>query len=252
MTPTDAIGEPVGELDHDRCLVHGTGEIRAYLQRLFDARCILSGQADGTTASQVTALLHVGDASLLIDVPRGKETLRQWLESPRLRFESSLERISVGFVTGPVWLDQHEGQPALGLPLPTRLHYRQRREYLRVAPPMGALRCQLPLRQDDETTWVDAAIGDIGGGGLALLMRADAMPLAVGDVLEGCQVHLPQCEPVAIDLVVRHVVARCGHGPPVVQAGCEFVDLPRALQDRLFRYLMQLDRERVSRRRTWE
>lgn len=37
-------------------------------------------------------------------------------------------------------------------------------------------------------------------------------------------------------------------GKDVLQAGCEFVDLPAATQAKLFRYLMQLDREQLARR----
>ena len=253
MTASDVIRPPVGERSHDNCLVHAAHEIRSHLQRLLEARSVLVGRAHDTAPTQVTALLHVGESTLLIDVPRTQATLREWLDSPRLQFESSVQRISLSFATGPAWLDQHEGRPALGLPIPNRLRYEQRREYLRVAPPTGSLRCQVPTRGvDDELAWVEATIRDIGGGGVAMLVSADAIKLTVGDILEGCVIELPQAERMTVTLLVRHLFARTGHGPPVLQAGCEFLELPRVAQDKLFRYLMQLDRERVSRRRAWE
>lgn len=231
-------------------MVHGPGEIRGHLLRLLDARSTLVGQAVGTADAQVTALLHVGETSLLIDVPRAKHTLREWLDSPQLRFEGSIERISVAFSCGPAWLDHHDGRPALGVPFPGRLLYRQRRDYLRIAPPPGSLRCRLPVHRETEApAWIDATIRDIGGGGLAMLSPAGAVSLVAGETLEGCVIDLPFLEPVTVNLLVRHVVARDGHGPPVLQAGCEFVGLPAATQDKLLRYVMQLDRERVSRRR---
>lgn len=252
MTATD-VSPPVGERCHDKCMVDAAQEIRAHLQRLLDARSVLVGQAHGSSATQVTALLHVGEKSLLIDVPRTQATLREWLDCTRLHFESSVERISISFATGPAWLDQHEGRAALGLPLPARLRYAQRREYLRVAPPMGTLRCHLPTRDaEDELVWVDASIRDIGGGGVAMLVSSRTVSLTVGATLEGCVIDLPQGERVTVTLLVRHLFARTSNGPSVLQAGCEFVDLPRSAQDKLFRYVMQLDRERVSRRRAWE
>lgn len=251
MTTADALRQAGAEpAPDDHCLVHATGEVRVYLQRLLDARCVLVGQAEGATATQVTALLQVGEASLLIDVPRPAQAQREWLASPVLRFESSLERVAVSFATGPAWLDRHEGQPALGLPFPARLRYHQRREYLRIAPPTGGLRCGLPTPGGNDRR--DAAVLDIGGGGVALLVREEDLSFAVGDLVEGCTIGLPQGEPLTVRLLVRHLVPRESRGGPAWQAGCEFVDLPRAAQDRLFRYVMHLERERMSRRRELE
>ncbi|KQY52228.1 flagellar brake protein [Lysobacter sp. Root494] len=251
--PTEALRQPADERCYEKYMVHGAGEIRGHLHRLLDARSVLVAHAVGAAATQVTALLHVGEKSLLIDVPRAKDALREWLDSAQLRFEGSIERISVVFTCGPAWLDRHDDRPALGVPFPGRLLYQQRRDYLRIAPPMGSLRCRLPVRHPaEEPAWIDATIRDIGGGGLAMLSPANAVPLVVGETLEGCVIDLPFLEPVTVNLLVRHVVARDGHGPPVLQAGCEFVGLPLATQDKLLRYVMQLDRERVSRRRAQE
>ena len=251
--PTEALRQPADERCYEKCMVHAPGEIRGHLHRLLDVRSVLVGQALGAAATQVTALLHVGEKSLLIDVPRAKDALREWLDSPQLRFEGSIERISVVFTCGPAWLDRHDGRPALGVPFPGRLLYQQRRDYLRIAPPTGSLRCRLPARSEtEEPAWIDATIRDIGGGGLAVLSPANAVPLVIGETLEGCVIDLPFLEPVTVNLLVRHVVAREGHGPKVVQAGCEFVGLPLATQDKLLRYVMQLDRERVSRLRAQE
>ncbi len=250
VLPADTDRCDAGQTD-DKCLVLAEADIRRHLQRLLDTRTVLVGNADGAASTQVTALLHVGTKTLLVDVPRAKEVLRLWLDSPRLRFEGSIERISVGFATGPAWLDQHGGLPALGLPLPTRLRYQQRREFLRIAPPTGTLRCRVPaLDAEAEAPWIEATIRDVGGGGLALLVPEGALPLALGEVLEGCVIELPQLGTVCVDLLVRHLVKR--ERPPGLQAGCEFVGLPAAAQDKLFRYVMQLDRERVSRRRGQE
>jgi c-di-GMP-binding flagellar brake protein YcgR len=78
------------------------------------------------------------------------------------------------------------------------------------------------------------------------------MRFAVGDVLAGCHVDLPQFGEIEFDLRVRHVVEREQRGRVVTQAGCEFVELQPAAQRKLFRYLMQLDREVLARRRQYE
>lgn len=249
MTTAD-VGHPVSGAAHDNCMVLDAGEIRALLRRLLDARSVLVGQSGDFATPQVTALLHVGESGLLIDAPRPEHAVREWLASPLLRFESSVERISVSFACGPARLDRHAGQLALAVPIPSRLRYQQRREYLRIAPPAGGLRCRVPRPGvAGEPAWIDATILDIGGGGAAMLVRDDGLPFTVGDVLAGCMIDLPQGPPVTVNLLVRHIVARAGPGPSAWQAGCEFVDLPTPVQDRLFRYVMHLERERMARRR---
>jgi c-di-GMP-binding flagellar brake protein YcgR len=82
-----------------------------------------------------------------------------------------------------------------------------------------------------------------------MLAPHEAVTFTIGDVLADCVIELPDFGKVMVNLRVRHVVARKQRGKDAWQAGCEFVDLPAGTQDKLFRYVMQLERERVSRQR---
>lgn len=249
--PTDpAPPSAGGESYYDKCMVHGAAEIRRHLQKLVDARCTVVGHAEGNIASVVTVLIEVGEASLLVDVPRSRERLDAWLASPRLLFEGTLDHIAMRFGCGPGTLQTHGGRPALRLPMPTHLLYLQRREYMRREPPVEGLRCHVPANaNDDHPSFVEATIRDIGGGGLAVLAPLEAVTFVIGDLLPGCVIELPGFGKVVVNLRVRHVVSRKQRGKDAWQAGCEFVDLPVGTQDRLFRYVMQLERDRVSRHR---
>ncbi|MGN6513327.1 MAG: flagellar brake protein, partial [Lysobacteraceae bacterium] len=183
-----------------------------------------------------------------VDVPPGRDTLMRWLNAPQLRFEGSIERVALRFACGPAQLDEHDGRPALLLPVPQRLLHLQRREFMRREPPVGALTCRFPSAER-AGQWVDATIRDIGGGGLAILGTREQIHFTVGDVVGGCRITLPELGDVVVDLRVRHVVERQHRGRDLAQAGCEFVDLDAASQRKLFRYLMQLDREKLARRR---
>jgi c-di-GMP-binding flagellar brake protein YcgR len=231
-------------------MVHGAAEIRRHLRKLVDARCTMVGHAEGHTASVVTVLIEVEEASLLVDVPRSSERLDAWLASPRLLFEGTVDRIAMRFGCGPGTLVTHGGRPALRLPMPTRLLYLQRREFMRREPPAQGLRCHVPARTGTGgPTFVEATIRDIGGGGLAVLAPHEAVTFVIGDVLPDCVIELPDLGRVMVNLRVRHVATRKQRGKDAWQAGCEFVDLPAGTQDKLFRYVMQLERERVSRHR---
>jgi c-di-GMP-binding flagellar brake protein YcgR len=234
---------------YDKFYVHGQAEIRRHLQRLVDGRCAVRARAEGSNASVVTVVLQVEDASLWVDLPPDEPMLRSWLAAPQLRFEGSIERVALRFACGPGTMDSQDGRPALLLPIPTRLLHLQRREYMRREPPLGTLTCRLAARPAGHE--VDATIRDIGGGGLAIVATRDAIDFTVGEVL-GSRIELPGIGEVEVDLRVCHVLAREHRGRELAQAGCEFVDLAPAAQRKLFRYLMQLDREAMARRRLAE
>lgn len=235
----------------DKYMVHDAREIHRYLERLLEGRCTLLGHVEGGGASTVTALLDVDDTSYRVDVPRSPEDQRAWAASAKLSFEGNLDRVALRFHSGPGRVVVHDGRPALSLPLPTRMLHLQRREFVRLEPATGTLQCRVPTRRDSQQGgWTVATIRDIGGGGLAVLAPGEDVAFVVGDVITGCEIDLPGCDPVVVDLCVRHVVARQQRrGKDALQAGCEFVNLSPGAEDKLFRYVMQLDRQRAQKGR---
>lgn len=248
-TPPTTASEEAG-LDgfYDKFYIQDAGEIRHHLQRLVNESGTMTVHADGSTDTLPILLLEAGKTSIWIDVPNSRPVLDQWIDARLLHFEGSLSRAAMRFSCGPAKLGEYEGRPALMLPIPARVLYLQRREFVRREPPSGSLSCHLHLPVTGD---VDATIRDIGGGGLAILAVRKAVSLQVGDVLEDCEIDLPEIGPIQVNLLIRHIVDRPHLGQGMAQAGCEFVDLAPAVQRKLFRYLMQLDREQVSGRR-WE
>jgi c-di-GMP-binding flagellar brake protein YcgR len=249
---TNTLEPPDGDSYYDKFYVYNAADVRRHLQRLVDGRSTLVAHADGAYEGAVTMLLQVEDASLWVDAPRGKDTLGRWLASDHLRFEGSIERVALRFASGPAVLDHYDGRPALLLPLPDRVLHLQRREFVRRAPTPGTLVCRVPATPGTRPEWTNIEVHDISGGGVALQATRQQIGFAIGGVLSGCHIDLPQFGEMECDLRVRHVSERDQRGKTVVQAGCEFVDLPPAAQRKLFRYLMQLDREVLARRRQFE
>ena len=248
---------PPSELDaadldgyYDKFYVHDIGEIRHHLQRLAGERCALTVRAEGSADSMATMLLRVDEGSLWIDVPSTRKLLDAWLAAHQLRIEGSIDRAALRFSAGPAWLDSFEDKPALRLALPARMLYLQRREFMRREPPAGSLVCYLRLPESDRE--IQASIRDIGGGGLAIVATRSEVTFKTGDVLKDCRIELPEIGEVEVNLQVRHVLVRGHIGYDAAQAGCEFVGLTPAAQRKLFRYLMQLDRDQLARRRGLE
>lgn len=245
--------EPQDSDYYERFFVYNATDVRRHLQRLVDGRCTLVAHVDGSYEGVVTLLLQVEDAALWIDTPRGEDTLARWLAAAELRFEGSIERVALRFTCGPATLDVHAGRPAVLLPVPDRVLHLQRREYVRREPPVGSLVCKVRNPAEGaRPAWFDAGVRDISGGGVALLMTPEQMRPSVGALLAGCRMDLPQFGDVEFDLRVRHVIEREHRGRTIAQAGCEFIDLAPAAQRKLLRYIMQLDREVLARRRQYE
>lgn len=235
---------------YDKCMLHDAASIRVQLQQLIDQRCTLTASGDGGAVSMLTAPLAMVGATLWIDVPPSDAVLRRLLQCERLSFEGALNRVTLRFTGGPPVLGTHDGRPALSLPMPDRLLHLQRRELMRREPPPNTLSCLVPGRnRAPGAAPTLTTIRDIGGGGLAVLAPDDSLTLAPGDVLPGCMIELPDVGTVEVTLRVCHVRHVQQRGKDIRQAGCEFVDLPAASQTKLFRYLMQLDREQLARRR---
>ena len=238
-----------GESMYEKYMLHHPADIRGCLKQLVDKHCALLVHAAGTE-NAVSVALAVGASSLWVDVPRDAELTAQLLAADRLRFESSIDRITVRFATGAAREATHEGLPALEVPLPVKVMHLQRREYVR-REPLGAVSCLLPAHADGGTRrTIRASIADIGGGGLAVLTSDDtSLDLKTGDLFPDVVLELPEQEPMTVTLCVQHAQKVDQHGRRVWRAGCSFVDLTVADQARLLRYVMQLDRLHTARMR---
>jgi c-di-GMP-binding flagellar brake protein YcgR len=229
--------------------------VQGLLRRLIEHKCTVSvtpvvEPRRPEPAGVVSALLAVDEVHLWVDVPRQEALLRSLLRHPSLAFDGYLDRVHVRFRCGPAVLDSQEGQPALRVPTPDRVLHLQRRELMRREPPPGELRCMLPARPTavPPTPAIEAAIRDIGGGGLALLVPVSAGRLKIGEVLRGCRIAVPETGVLEVDLETCHVREFQQGVATIQQAGCRFVDMAEAAETKLFRYLMHLDRERMARR----
>ena len=242
-------GSDDAESAYEKYMLRDAASVRGRLQQLADQHATLTASGEGE-ATAVTTLLEVGRDRMWVDTPRNDAVLRRMLASVRLSFEGRLDRVTLRFGCGPAVLSEHDGRPALELPLPLQLLHLQRREYIRREPPSGALPCMVPFPDaEGRPRPMKATIRDIGGGGLAVLVPEQGIRLAKGDILTGCTITLPEFGDIEVSLRVQHISEPEIQGRRVTQAGCEFVDLRPDAQRKLFRYIMQLDREEVARRR---
>ncbi len=252
---SDDIIEPAASRDdterfYDKFYVQNAGEIRHYLHRLVNERCTLTVRADGSSDNTATMALLLEGGYFWIDVPPSETMLKTWLTAKQLRVEGSINGAPLRFAAGPAVLGTVDDLPALRLPLPARVMYLQRREFVRREPPMDALFCRIRIGEGDKAKEIRMPIPNIGGGGLAFITTRDVLNPQVEELLQPCWVELGDDDAVEVKLLVRHSRPRVSIAQNAILVGCKFVDLQPIGLRKLYRYLLQLDRERM--RKTWD
>ncbi|WP_018411491.1 flagellar brake protein [Methyloversatilis thermotolerans] len=235
--------------DFARYVLEGPTDIAFYMRALKDKRANLSVYAGRAPEPFLTMVLAVDDArpAVVIDAPRSTEQMDQALKAAPLVFQTALEKVKIQFMVPACSATTFEGQPALEIPLPTRMLRLQRRDYYRlILPPNPPLRCLLPAGEGEQRM-VDATVVDISGGGLAVVVPPDGVSLKVDSVLDNCQITLPELGTITATLQVRNMFRVTERGGSELRAGCQFIGLPGAADALIQRYILRMERERSTR-----
>lgn len=231
-------------------------EVRALLQRIADRRCLLTVHADGSDVSVLTAILGVPKSGheFLADAGGDAAVNRQLVQARTVLFLTQMDRVEVRFRTGPPVPTTVDGMPAWKLPLPSQVYYLQQREFFRLKVPVARpVHCDLVLPADGSLPGrvLQVRAADISVGGLGLtLAPSQADDMVAGLRIDECRIALPDSGEVQARLEVRHVQRGTDvRGVLRIQAGCEFVSPTNHLQAMIQRYIMRVERERISRER---
>jgi len=247
---TDAIRFDLLEADDfARYVLDGQTDIAFYLRAMKDKRVNLSVYAGRAPTPFLTAVLAVDDArgTLVLDAPRDPALLDQAASASPLVVLTSLEKVKIQFMVERGTVIDHEGHPAIELPFPSRMLRLQRRDYYRlILPPNPPLRCLMPS-PDGESRMVDAAVVDISGGGLAVIVPPSGLDVKVDSVIDNCQITLPELGTVTATLQVRNMFRVTERGGTELRAGCQFIGLPAAADALIQRYILRMERDRNAR-----
>jgi c-di-GMP-binding flagellar brake protein YcgR len=236
--------------DLSRYVLHEPAEIVHVLRALQHGANLITAYFNEGSDFLLTALLAVDDAGMILDYGGSVEANRRALAARKLVLIATHDRVKIQFALPGLKEVSFGGRPAFGAPLPQRLLRLQRREYFRlVAPVTQPLRCALTLvGESGERRVFEAQIVDISGGGIALMPPPGA-EFSVGQSFESCRLELPGFGAVDAGLEVRNVFqVTLRNGTRVKRCGCQFVGLRPAMQSRVERYIMKIERERKTRR----
>ncbi|MDR6990831.1 flagellar brake protein [Luteimonas sp. 3794] len=228
-------------------------EIGGVLRTLVEARSIITAQLVPGGLACPTALLAVhDDGTLVLDGNRQDAMNRRMAAATRLVCRTQLDLVPIRFrLPTPTPID-YEGYAAFSAPWPDLLLRLQRREMYRLQVSTAA---PVTLYVDDSGAGPDAnasglRVLDISGGGLALAApEHQESRFSAHARIAPCLLRLGDAAPIQVALEVTHGERLDIRGVPFWRAGCRFVNLPAAHEQRVLQYIFQIERQRNARQR---
>lgn len=240
--------------DEARFLLRDPREILQLMRSLVGARALTTAHLEPGNQSFLTVILELMEAedALLIDGSKD-ETINQQIEAAeRITCITQLERIRIQFALPGAARSDRAGAPVFAAPLPTEVLRLQRRDFYRLSTPVTqTVTCAIPLQlPGGGRRTASLRILDISGGGIAVVVPPSDFPFEPGMQFTGCELKLPEAEPIRTQLTVRNLfrlVTR--NGVEMLRAGCAFSDLPPHAESIIQRYILKIERERNARER---
>jgi c-di-GMP-binding flagellar brake protein YcgR len=226
-------------------------EIIALLRQISDKNQLLRMLVQGEADVCVTSILHV-DAergSMILDRSINREQNQRIVAARQVSCETTLDKIRILFDTGGLRETTFEQRPALEGALPATLIRLQRREYYRMATPVGnPVRVTIPLPAALGGGTASFPLADISCGGIAILDNKLQLDDTIGQTFPGCTIDLPELGLVTTSLQVRNALdMTLLNNKTNRRLGCEFVAISRGNLATVQRYITRLERERNAR-----
>ncbi|AMK78064.1 MULTISPECIES: flagellar brake protein [Methylomonas] len=123
----------------DNYAIFNPKQIINYLTEIQQRNCILSARYGADNQAFLTAIVQIDSEhnTLAIDIAPTQELTDRLLLSERVHFFTQVDGIEAAFQGVNIKLAQGEHGAVLTMPLPDKLHWRQRRDYYRVKVPQS-------------------------------------------------------------------------------------------------------------------
>lgn len=201
--------------------------------------------------SIVTVVLEVRDnGHIVLDVGPDPRTNQKVLAAQQIVMNGQLDGVELKGPLGPLREITHEGLPAFLSPLPKSLHRLQRREFHRVAVPVGlAVKLEIPERVEASTDSAATRMSrqvvkmlDISLGGVAFEKPSGLGALSTGLVLPDCRLQLDDLGVINADLEVRYETGiQSRSGTYRYKVGCRFQRLSTGAENLIQRFINRVE-----------
>lgn len=238
----------------EQYLLYGRREIRQLLQNLIAGHALITAHLVPGHQSFLTALITLSedDEWIFLDIGPDPVINHRALKAEQLACVTQLDKIRIQFALENVTEIEIAGRPAFAAPVPDQMLRLQRREYYRLRVPLAhCLTCHLPADPDRAQSYpVEARVVDISAGGVGLVLDPSTTTAAIGTLLNGCRLTLPDGQLFEVVLEIRNVARQTArNGIDTLRMGCRFAKLPRAADVQIQRYIFRTERERNAHER---
>lgn len=223
--------------------VHSQPEIEHVLKEVSEKGAVVTAYFDRGREFALTSIVGLSlDAHALFFDPGPDERVnRRWLASAAMLFITSQGQVKIKFAGHGVEEVLYRGSRAFRVPLPAFLVRLQRREFFRIATSLvNPIFCHIPHASDGREA--QAMVLDISVGGVALLDNQLELEFEPGNVYPNCRIDLPSFGLVNTGLeICNFSEVNLKNGLVARRAGCRFMDLGRAAENQVQRYIMSLE-----------
>lgn len=233
--------------DYGKYEIIQKNEIVYIFRSLMESRDLVSASFNHGKNFMLTAVVGVDPKQneAFLDFGSIEEQNRKIIESEKIIFVTSHDKVKIQFNAYKIEKTTFEGQDAFKIKLPDSLIRLQRREYYRLLlPAFSPLQCALPIEGGDT---IEPIVVDISIGGINITLPPIAMRFEPGMIFHGCEMELPDIGIINADIkIVNMSEVTLKNEEKSRRAGCCFVNLPPKMQSMIQRFIIKMERKRLS------
>ena len=240
--------ELVSAADDNKYLIHSRTEIAHILRAIMQKNELVTAYFNYGHDFILTSIADVdpGLGTVIIDCGANEALNEKILESAKVIFVTTQDRVRVQFVADKIESIQHNKRNAFRIKLPASLLKLQKREFYRLSTPViNPIKCIIPTTRHGR---VNANIADISIGGIGIVGYPPEIEFEPGQVYDGCRIDLPDIGAVTVSMKIKSAFEiTLKNGSKTKRCGCEFINIPTSMQAMIQRYIIKLERERRAK-----
>ncbi|MGV8711170.1 MAG: flagellar brake protein [Nitrosomonas sp.] len=257
MQDTDPKNMTIERLEPTQFSQEGTEEdfrIHSEIDILFILRGIMQANSLITLYSEpgkhffLTSILSINTDSktVIIDYGADEKVSQQALNSQKLTFITTQNKIKIEFICTGIKSIEFEGKKAFSVNIPASLLRIQRRDNFRITTPITRpLKCIVPVVIQEKSMMAEITLLDISCGGIGAIDQNPTVHFEPGTVYNNCQISLPDIGTVSTTIKVKNIHATKLHsGGTYQRIGCEFIGLPAKTEAMIHRYIIKQEQTR--------
>lgn len=248
-TPENLLGQSALE----PYMLTSPADILDVLQSIRNRNSTLRTLIEPASLTTATSLLDINTRSgtLVLSMSRSDNELEpsDFLSAKNVLSDTSLGASHVQFAGSDAMPHDNDKHTALRIPIPIQLLHIQRRDSYRILTPVTSpVDCNIIPGSSKKP--VTLSIADISLGGICLTTEQQDIDCTVGKIYANCTIDLPGVGTINVALQVAHVTQQpSALGITRYRIGCAFVQPNYSAAALVQRYISQLEREEIAKKR---